>query len=189
MNPRLWIRRHGRALGVVGALVAVSATTTMALVAGTASAAPSESKPGTCIDNVNVRAEPSTDAKIVAVCTAGKSVDVAESKGGFVHLTDLGGWAAQEYISVNGAKPAPSELTPATPAPGSDPRMRTGGDAPSTPATGGEGVTGPRPGGDADVSNPDTTGEDPDGLGSDEDDQGSADQATPNRTPLSGLLG
>jgi uncharacterized protein YraI len=196
MNPRLTIRRHGRALGVVGALVAVSATTTLALVAGTASAAPSESKPGTCIDNVNVRAEPSTDAKIVAVCTAGKSVEVAESKDGFVHLTDLEGWAAQEYISVNGAKPARSEITPATPVPGSDPGMRAGEDAPSTPATGGEGVDRPRPGGDADFSDPDATDEDPDGLGADEDagdqgspDQGSPTQATPDRSPLSGLLG
>ncbi len=204
MNPRLTIRRHGRALGVVGALVAVSATATMALVAGTASAAPSESKPGTCIDNVNVRAEPSTDAKIVAVCTAGKSVEVAESQDGFVHLTDLEGWAAQEYISVNGAKPAPSEITPttpATPAPGEDADTTTDEDGPSadrTPA--GDAVDAPRPGDNADMSNPDAgspdaTEENPDGFGSDEEsaDQDapapSAPQAPSVASPLGGLIG
>jgi uncharacterized protein YraI len=183
---------------VVGALVAVSATTTLALVAGTASAAPSTSKPGTCIDNVNVRAEPSTDAKIVAVCTAGTSVKVAESKDGFVHLTDLEGWAAQEYISVNGAKPAPSEITPTTPVPGPDQDAPSDEDTPSadsTPATGGDALDAPRPGDDTDLSNPDATDETPDGLGADEE---SADQAAPGQgaspapamtSPLSGLLG
>jgi Bacterial SH3 domain len=131
MNPRLTIRRPGRALAVGGALVAVSATAAMALVAGTASAAPAASRPGTCIDNVNVRAEPTTDSKIVAVCTAGKAVQVGETEAGFVRLTDLDGWAAQEYVSVNGAKPAPAARPSTADEPDADAAPTAG---PTTPA-------------------------------------------------------
>ena len=108
MNPRLTMRRHGRAIAVVGALVAVSATTTMALIAGTAAAAPPATQPGKCVDNVNVRADANTTSKIVAVCETGKAVQVAETRNGFVHLTNLKGWAAQEYVSVNGKTPPTS---------------------------------------------------------------------------------
>ncbi len=191
MNPRLTIRRHGRALGMVGALVAVSATTTMALVAGTAAAAPPASRPGTCIDNVNVRAEPSTDAKIVAVCTAGKAVKVAESKSGFVHLTDLDGWAAQQYVSVNGAKPAPAEVT--TRAPGAG--MSGDQDAPATgptvepsddPTAGDDGGDG----GDGTDPDPDATDADSDSdSGTSTPTDRSTTQGPANRSPLSGLLG
>ncbi|MFC4946448.1 SH3 domain-containing protein [Pseudonocardia sp. GCM10023141] len=109
MNTRLTIRRPGRAVAVVGAVVAVSATTMMALIAGTATAAPTApAEPGRCTQSVNVRSEPDIASRIVAVCEAGKQVKVGETRNGFVKLTDLSGWAAQEYVSVNGAAPAPA---------------------------------------------------------------------------------
>jgi uncharacterized protein YraI len=140
MNPRLTIRRHGRAFAVVGALVAVSATTTMALVAGTAAAAPSASQPGKCVDNVNVRSEPSADAEIVAVCERGTAVQVDQTRNGFVHLVDLKGWAAREYVSVNGkTPPTPSSraTTTSTAAPTTTGGQGSGerGSAPTAGAT------------------------------------------------------
>lgn len=115
MNTGLTIRRPGRAAAVVGAVVAVSATTMMALVAGTASA----SEPGRCTENVNVRAEPDINSRIVALCEAGTNVQVGESRDGFVQLIDLGGWSAQEYVSVNGAPAAaPAPRAAAAPTPG-----------------------------------------------------------------------
>jgi uncharacterized protein YraI len=89
-------------VAAVGAVVAVSAAATMALVAGSASA----DVPGRCTVNVNVRAEPSLDAKIIALCESGTQVQVGESKDGFLKLTNLKGWAAQQYVSVNGRSPA-----------------------------------------------------------------------------------
>lgn len=195
MNPRLTMRRHGRKIAVVGALVAVSATTTMALVAGTAAAAPSATQPGKCVDNVNVRAQPSTTSKIVAVCETGKAVQVDETKDGFVHLADLKGWAAQEYVSVNGKTP-PTPASRATPTtaptttPGSDRTPSTRGRA--APGTTGNDIDPSRTGTAGDET---TTPDAPDASGTqDPGDQGSGDQgdqgdAAPAPSGLGGLFG
>jgi hypothetical protein len=102
MNTRDVIRRHGRTTAVAGAVLAVSSAALMTVVA-TANAAPQN---GVCADTVNVRHDPDITSRIVAVCDSGKKVTVAETKNGFVHLTDLGGWAAQEFVSVHGHTPA-----------------------------------------------------------------------------------
>jgi hypothetical protein len=104
--PKSLFDRPGRATAVVGAVVAVSATAAVALLAGTATATPNAAQAGKCTKNVNVRAEPDTTSRIVALCEQGTAVQVAESRDGFLRLTNLGGWAAQEYISVNGRAPA-----------------------------------------------------------------------------------
>jgi hypothetical protein len=104
--PTSLFDRPGRATAVVGAVVAVSATAAVALLSGTATATPSAEQPGRCTKNVNVRAEPDTTSRIVALCEEGTAVKVGEAKDGFLRLTSLGGWAAQEYISVNGRAPA-----------------------------------------------------------------------------------
>ena len=106
--PKSLFDRPGRATAVVGAVVAVSATTAVALLSGTATATPSAEQPGRCTKNVNVRAEPDTASRIVALCEEGTAVKVGEAREGFVRLTNLGGWAAQEYVSVNGRAPAPA---------------------------------------------------------------------------------
>jgi hypothetical protein len=117
--PTSLLNRPGRAAAVVGVVVAVSATAAMALVAGTAAA----DEPGRCTENVNVRAEPDATSRIVALCEAGTQVQVGETRDGFVQLTDLGGWSAQEYISVDGAAPAapaPAASDPEAPAASGD---------------------------------------------------------------------
>jgi hypothetical protein len=103
--PTSLFDRPGRAAAVVGAVVAVSASAAVALVSGTAVA----DEPGRCTENVNVRAEPDTNSRIVALCEAGTEVKTGEARDGFVQLTSLGGWAAQQYVSVNGQNPAPAE--------------------------------------------------------------------------------
>lgn len=120
--------RPGRTAAVVGAVVAVSATTLMGVLAGTASAV----APGRCTENVNVRAEPSTTSRIVALCEAGTAVETGTTRDGFVQITDLGGWAAQEYISVDGAAPATgSPRSSATPGSTETTSPRTTSPAPS----------------------------------------------------------
>lgn len=109
--PKSLFDRPGRATAVVGAVVAVSATAAVALLSGTAAATPEDGKSGKCTKNVNVRAEPDTDSRIVALCEEGTAVQVAESRDGFLRLSNLGGWAAQEYVSVNGRAPAPAART------------------------------------------------------------------------------
>jgi hypothetical protein len=109
--PKSLFDRPGRATAVVGAVVAVSATAAVALLSGTATATPSPEQPGRCTKNVNVRAEPDTTSRIVALCEEGTAVKVGEARDGFMRLTNLGGWAAQEYISVNGRAPAPAART------------------------------------------------------------------------------
>jgi hypothetical protein len=104
-TPTSLFDRPGRAAAVVGAVVAVSATAAVALVSGTAAA----DEPGRCTNNVNVRSEPDVTSRIVALCQAGTEVKVGEARDGFVQLTDLGGWAAQEFVSINGRAPAPAE--------------------------------------------------------------------------------
>ncbi len=183
MNPRLTMRRHGRAIAVVGALVAVSATTTMALVAGTAAAAPSATQPGKCVETVNVRAQPSTTSKIVAVCETGKAVQVDETKDGFVHLADLKGWAAQEYVSVNGkTPPTPASRANPTTAPTTSPTTSPASDGiPShrgrvAPSTSGNNVDPSRTGTAGDQTTaPDASGG---STPSDQGNQGSADQGS-----------
>ncbi|MGD9529408.1 MAG: hypothetical protein AB7V44_21795 [Pseudonocardia sp.] len=88
-----------RVAAVVGAVAAVGAGTVF--VVGTASAA----EPAKCVDNVNVREEPRIDSRVIALCEAGTVVEAGEVRNGFVKLTDLGGWSAQEYVSINGQKP------------------------------------------------------------------------------------
>jgi uncharacterized protein YraI len=106
MNARLM----GRAAAGVGALVAAGAVT-LVVVGGTANAAGT----GRCTDNVNVRETPDITSEIVAVCERGQAVQVGKTQDGFVQLTDLDGWAAQEYVSVDGHTPASSTRTTATP--------------------------------------------------------------------------
>jgi uncharacterized protein YraI len=104
-GPVAAIRRHGRAVAVAGAVVAVTAATFMTVAV--AEAAPGA---GTCIDNVNVRSAPKADASIVALCERGTHVKVGETKNGFVELPTQKGWAAQEYVEVDGRTPrAPVE--------------------------------------------------------------------------------
>jgi hypothetical protein len=110
MAPTSLFDRPGRAAAVVGAVIAVSATAAVVLVSGTAAA----EEPGRCTENVNVRSEPDVASRIVALCEAGTEVQTGESRDGFVQLTSLGGWAAQEYISVNGSAPAPAERASAS---------------------------------------------------------------------------
>jgi hypothetical protein len=99
MIPR---NRSARTLAAVGAVAAASATAMIALVSGTASA----DEPGRCLENVNVREDPQSDAQIVAVCQAGTQVKLGESRNGFVHLTDLNGWAVQQYVKADDASSA-----------------------------------------------------------------------------------
>jgi uncharacterized protein YraI len=106
MNARLM----GRAAAGVGALVAAGAMT-IVVVGGMANAAGT----GRCTDNVNVREEPDITSQIVAVCERGQAVQVGKTQDGFVELTDLEGWAAQEYVSVDGRSPAASARPTATP--------------------------------------------------------------------------
>ncbi len=108
MNARLM----GRAAAGVGALVAAGAVT-LVVVGGTANAAGA----GRCTDNVNVREQPDITSQIVAVCERGKAVQVGKTRDGFVQLTDLGGWAAQEYVSVDGRTPAAPMRTTSTSSP------------------------------------------------------------------------
>jgi uncharacterized protein YraI len=106
MNARLM----GRAAAGVGALVAAGAVT-LVVVGGTANAAGT----GRCTDNVNVRETPDITSDIVAVCERGQAVQVGKTQDGFVQLTDLDGWAAQEYVSVDGRAPAAAARPTATP--------------------------------------------------------------------------
>lgn len=187
MNTRLTTRRPGRAVAVVGAVVAVSATTLMALAA-TASAAGS----GRCTQNVNVRAEPKTDARIVALCEAGKQVQVGETRNGFVRLSELNGWASQEYVSVNGAAPARSPRSPGASST-SDPDESMAPARRSRPGHRSEPSSDPSAASDPSDSSAPADGTDP----TDETDPAAdpdvpadapAERAAP-RSPLGGLLG
>jgi hypothetical protein len=120
MNARLM----GRAAAGVGALVAAGAVT-LVVVGGTANAAGA----GRCTDNVNVREKPDITSQIVAVCERGQAVQAGKTRNGFVQLTDLDGWAAQEYVSVDGRAPAA-------------PTTRTTAAAGTTRAAGTTGTTG-----------------------------------------------
>jgi hypothetical protein len=104
MPYRILRNRSARTAAAVGALAAASATAMIALVSGTAAA----DEPGRCLENVNVREDPEPEARIVAVCQAGTQVKLGETQDGFVHLTDLDGWAVQQYIKADNASAASS---------------------------------------------------------------------------------
>jgi uncharacterized protein YraI len=186
------LQRPGRTAAVVGAVVAVSATTLMGF-AGTALAR----VPGTCTETVNVRAEPSIDSRIVAVCEAGTAVETGTTRNGFVRLMDLGGWASAQYVSIDGAEPASTGSAPSTasspttspsttppssrpstrPAPADEEESRSGsGDelrqrpAGSGPSAGGSGTSDDSPGSSSFTpeesdSSPDADADDSPGLG------------------------
>jgi Bacterial SH3 domain len=120
MNARLM----GRAAAGVGALVAAGAVTLL-VVGGTASAAGT----GRCTDNVNVREKPDVTSKIVAVCERGEAVQVGKTRNGFVQLTNLDGWAAQAYVSVDGRAPAAAASTTRTTAAAATQRSHHADDA------------------------------------------------------------
>jgi uncharacterized protein YgiM (DUF1202 family) len=104
------VRQMGRAAAAAGALVAAGAAALVA-VGGVANAAGT----GRCSDNVNVREKPDITSKIVAVCERGQAVQIGKTRDGFVQLTDLGGWATQEYVLVDGHAPAaPASRSSAT---------------------------------------------------------------------------
>jgi hypothetical protein len=154
---------------VVGAVVAFAAVTLMGMLAGSAAA----STPGSCTENVNVRAEPVAGSRIVALCEAGTDVTTGAVRNGFVRIENLGGWAAEQYIAVDGAAPrstprtAPSSSSddatttaPSTTAPRSgsgsgsgqqsDSTSRTGDDAGTTGDSTSQGGTSSNSGDDAD---------------------------------------
>jgi len=165
--PTSLVNRPGRAAAVAGAVLAVSAGAAMAIAAGTASA----EEPGRCTDNVNVRAEPTADARIVALCEAGKQVKIGERQGDFVKLTELGGWAVAQYVTVDGASPAES------PAAGDD------NAADSSDGSSAEGDSSKRSGEADSASTPDADDE-----GGDSEDGGdSGDEDT--ESEIGGLLG
>ncbi|NMI00040.1 SH3 domain-containing protein [Pseudonocardia acidicola] len=153
------VQRPGRAAAVVGGLVAVGAATAMALAAGTASAA----EQGRCTDNVNVRAEPSDTARIVAVCQRGTEVTIGQKRNGFVELTNLHGWAIEQYVSSGNSAPARTTPTtgadrrPAAPttSPAAAPERR--GSAPTTTPAAGHDRHPATPTGDARRPAPTTT--------------------------------
>jgi hypothetical protein len=107
--PTTFEYRPGRRTAVVGAVLAVGAAGLMGLVAGTATAPP----PGRCVENVNVRAEPDAGAPVVALCRARSETRLGATRGGYVELTDLGGWAALQYVST--AETAVAGPVPSTP--------------------------------------------------------------------------
>lgn len=169
------MRATGRTVALAGAVVAVGAATLMGMTAGFASAA----TPGTCTQNVNVRAEPRMDAPIVAVCQAGTDVETGRTQNGFVQLTDLRGWAAEDYVQVgdrsSGTSPTGSRSATATPTPSGSESAR----GERSPESTGR-ATGPS-------STPTTSSSDyDDAQDRDQDDEESLDEESPAR---GGLLG
>jgi hypothetical protein len=127
------VQRPGRLAAVVGAVAAVSATSMLAIVGGASAA-----EPGRCVETVNVREEPDINAPIVAVCEAGTEVMTGQTRNGFVKLNDLDGWAAQQYVSINGADPVlPAATDEATDAESStdDATGESTSDSPAEPTT------------------------------------------------------
>ncbi|MBW0089204.1 SH3 domain-containing protein [Pseudonocardia sp. KRD-184] len=172
--------RPGRTAAVVGAVVAVSATTLMGVLVGTASAV----APGRCVENVNVRAEPSIDSRIVAVCEAGTAVETGRIRDGFVQLTDQGGWASEQYVSVGGAAPATGSAPSTRPAPTSsdDTTSTPRTTSPSSPSTTDDAPSGRSGSGtgtstaddDADSTTDSTTGSEPTEAPEEDDDDSSS---------------
>ncbi|MEN3302188.1 SH3 domain-containing protein [Pseudonocardia sp.] len=161
------LQRPGRAAAVVGGMVAAGAATMMVLLSGTASAATA----GTCTDNVNVRSEPSATSEIVAVCDRGTTVQMGQTKNGFVKLENLDGWASAEYVKANADEGTTSS--------------GTNGRTPST-------TTKPAPAaaGNEDTAQPATTTAKPSNTAGDESDAPAAEDGTPAEEPQPrGLLG
>ena len=180
------MRAQGRTAAIAGAVVAVGAATMMGLT-GIASATPA----GSCLENVNVRAEPSMDSRIVAVCEAGTAVDTGETRNGFVRVINLGGWAAEEFVAVDESSAsdttAPAEDAPSDelgspnasePVGGSD---TTGGDTTGSDTTGSD-ATGDQ------VTGDDATGDDTAAPTDDSADDAGGVPAAPT-DPTSGLGG
>jgi hypothetical protein len=198
--PKSLFDRPGRATAVVGAVVAVSATAAVALLSGTATATPSPEQPGRCTKNVNVRSEPDSTSRIVALCEEGTAVKVGEARDGFLRLTNLGGWAAQEYISVNGRAPAPAARTSGSEGHSEDSDDRHTGRAHESGPAGhhnrhGAGGSGASSAGDSTAddssSDDDTSSSDPaDSSDSgDSDDSDAPAQQAPRSGGIGGLLG
>jgi uncharacterized protein YraI len=89
--------RHARLVAAVGAVVAAGTTTFLAMAAGTASA----DEPGKCTENVNIREEPNTTSRIVAMCEAGTQVMLGAERDGWVRLDALGGWASKDFVKAD----------------------------------------------------------------------------------------
>ncbi len=170
------MRTTRRTVAVVGAMVAVAASTLMGVAATAASAA----TPGRCLENVNVRAEPSIDSRIVAVCEAGTVVQTERLRDGFVRLTDLRGWASAEYIQIDGAPAGPSR-------PGGSPSAPAGSDDTDAPSTT-PGSRDERPGDDADEPAAGRPGQDDADEPEDADAPAGDEPAAPPIGPLGGLL-
>jgi hypothetical protein len=214
MNARL-MGRPARAAAALGALVAAGAVTLVATM-GTANAAgagPAAAGAGRCTDNVNVRSEPDITSKIVAVCERGQSVQIGQTRDGFVQLTDLKGWAAQEFVSVDGkvgAAPTAPRTTSAKPTSGNatghgsatdtarnrssvfdDPAF---GNTADEPSTGDDPTATPTAGADPAADNADST-DNADASTTDDPNADAMAQPAPASTPpspvgaLGGLLG
>lgn len=134
--------RPGRTAAVVGAVVAFAAVTLMGMLAGSAAA----STPGTCTENVNVRAEPVAGSRIVALCEAGTEVTTGAVRNGFVRIESLGGWAAEEYISVDGAAPSSTSRTAPSQSPSSSSSSSSDDATTTSPSTTSPSTTSPRSG-------------------------------------------
>jgi uncharacterized protein YraI len=204
-GPVTAIRRHARAVAVAGAVVAVGAATVM-----TVAVADAAEGSGTCTDNVNVRAEPKPDARIITLCKRGTTVKVGATKNGFVELTSLKGWAAQEYVEVGGHTPrAPVERgggrAPRSTEPGDDSSSGSGSGSGSGSSSGDDAgaasskpsaaprATPAKPGHDSDDADESDTArkyKDRDSAGSDDEEAGYRDTAPKAAAPRRiGLIG
>jgi uncharacterized protein YraI len=194
-GPVTAIRRHARAVAVAGAVVAVGAATVM-----TVAVAEAAEGSGTCTDNVNVRAEPKSDARIITLCKRGTTVKVGATKNGFVELTSLKGWAAQEYVEVGGHTPrAPVERgggrAPRSSEPGDDAGSGSGDDSDSAASkpSAAPRATPAKPGNDSDDADESETARrytDRDAAGDDDEEAGYRETAPEAAAPRRiGLIG
>lgn len=119
-----------RVAAVLGAL-AVAGVTTIGIVAGTASAAGTD----TCTQSVNVRSEPETDAPIVGVCERGETTSTGDTQDGFVELPEYGGWAMSRYVSTSGTERSGSAEDSLTPSRSERSTPSTSSPSSSTPST------------------------------------------------------
>lgn len=172
--------RPGRTAAVVGAVVAFAAVTLMGMLAGSAAAA----TPGSCLENVNVRAEPTTDARIVALCEAGTDVTTGAVRNGFVRIENLGGWAAEQYIGIEGAPSGTARTTPST---SDDPTTGPSTTAPRSGDGTGDDADDPARTGDDDVQESGSTTDGTDAADADTTDADTTDDE--DGAPLGGLLG
>ena len=85
-----------RVIAAVAAVIAAGTTTAMALTVGTATA----DEPGRCTQNVNVREQPDTTSRIVAMCKEGTEVVLGTERDNFVRIDKLGGWASKDFVTA-----------------------------------------------------------------------------------------